>query len=196
MKRFKTVEDYIENHTDSREILIALREIILSTELKEEVKWGAPTYTFLNKNLVGLGAFKSYVGIWFFQGALLKDTKKVLINAQEGKTKAMRQWRFNSLEDIDTELLIDYIKETIQNQKEGKEIKPDKNKPLIIPDELQAALKKNTEAANKFELLSLSCKREYSEYIIEAKRPETKIKRIEKILPMIIESIGLNDKYR
>ncbi|MBK7633096.1 MAG: hypothetical protein IPJ13_01585 [Saprospiraceae bacterium] len=46
--------------------------------------------------MVGLAAFKSYTGIWFFQGGLLDDKQQFLMNAQEGKTKAMRQWRFFS----------------------------------------------------------------------------------------------------
>ncbi len=71
--------------------------------MKETIKWGAPVYTLDYKNIVGLGAFKSYVGLWFFQGALLNDEKKKLINAQEDKTKALRQWRFNSVKKIEAE---------------------------------------------------------------------------------------------
>jgi len=71
--------------------------------MTETIKWSAPVYTFEGKNLVGLGAFKSYVGLWFFQGSLLNDKKKKLINAQEGKIKALRQWRFNSVKEIEAE---------------------------------------------------------------------------------------------
>jgi uncharacterized protein YdeI (YjbR/CyaY-like superfamily) len=95
LKRYKTPEEYIANNKDWQKSLILLRDILLSTQMTETIKWGVPVYTFEGKNIVGTTAFKSYVGLWFFQGALLKDKKKKLINAQTGKTKALRQWRFN-----------------------------------------------------------------------------------------------------
>ncbi len=82
MKRFKTVDEYIDSNEQWRDELVTLRKILNTTELKETVKWGAPCYTIDGKNLVGLGAFKSFFTLWFFQDALLKDEKKVLINAQ------------------------------------------------------------------------------------------------------------------
>jgi uncharacterized protein YdeI (YjbR/CyaY-like superfamily) len=87
-------------------MLIVMREILCSTELKETIKWGTPVYTINDKNIVGLGSFKSYVGLWFYQGVFLKDEAGVLINATEGITKAMRQWRFNSVEEIDDRLIL------------------------------------------------------------------------------------------
>ena len=91
MKRNKTVNEYILEAQNGKGILMILRDILDSTELEETVKWGAPCYTINDKNVVGLGSYKSYVGIWFFQGALLKDDTKVLINAQEDKIKALRK---------------------------------------------------------------------------------------------------------
>ena len=125
----------------------------------------------------------------------LKDKNKVLINAQKGKTKGMRQWRFDSFEQINKSLINQYVEEAIANQKAGKEIKPEK-KPLIVPDELAAVLQDNQLLAKQFELLTLTCKREYAEYISEAKREATKLSRIEKIKPMISAGKGLNDKYK
>ena len=142
-----------------------------------------------------MGAFKSYVGIWFFQGAFLKDPHKKLINAQEGKTKALRQLRFASNEELDYELVKEYVSETIQNQEEGKEIKPEKNKPLIIPDELEVNFELDKELKKCFEELTLSKQREYVAYISEAKREATKQNRIKKIIPMIKQKIGMSDKY-
>ena len=143
-----------------------------------------------------MGAFKSYVGIWFFQGAFLKDPHKKLINAQEGKTKALRQLRFASNEELDYELVKEYVSEAIQNQEEGKEIKPEKNKPLIIPDELEVNFELDKELKKCFEELTLSKQREYAAYISEAKREATKQNRIKKIIPMIKQKIGMSDKYR
>jgi len=196
MSKNNTVEDFIAKNETWSEILLLLRQTVLSRGLKETVKWGAPVYEIDGNNIVGLGAFKSYAGLWFFQGALLKDNSKRLINAQEGKTKAMRQWRFSNIDEVDIKLVETYVEEAISNQKLGKEIKPDKNKPLIIPDELNAVLSENEHAKSHFDQLSLSKKRDYAEYIQEAKREETKLKRLDKIIPMIIDGIGLNDKYK
>jgi uncharacterized protein YdeI (YjbR/CyaY-like superfamily) len=132
MKSHKTVNQFITSNKQWGEALKKLRSILIKTQLEETVKWGAPVYTCDNKNIVGLGAFKSYVGLWFFQGALLKDSKKKLVNAQEGITKAQRQMRFNSIEEINEKLILEYVNEAIKNQKDGKEIKPVKKSALTI----------------------------------------------------------------
>ena len=196
MDRNKTVEEFISKKSERKEALKKLRSILSSTEMEETVKWGAPTYTVQGKNVVGLGAFKSYVGIWFFQGVFLKDADNVLINAQDGKTKGLRQWRFNSVDDINEDLVLQYVNEAIQNQKEGKEIKPEKSKKVEIPEELLSALKAEVTLKESFEKLTPFKQKEYAEYITTAKREVTKMSRLEKIKPMILEGIGLHDKYR
>lgn len=198
MKSRFTVDDYINKHEQWTEALTVLRELVHSTPLEETVKWGAPVYTLDGKNVVGLGAFKYYVGLWFYQGALLQDAQKKLINAQENKTKALRQWRLNSLQEIQEEAttIKAYLQEAIENQRQGKKIKPDRNKALLIPNELAAHLSGDAELKAHFEALSRGKQREYAEYIAEAKRDETKQKRLEKMTPMILAGIGLHDKYR
>ena len=196
MKRYRSVDEYIECADDWQRELVRLREILCSTSLVETVKWGSPCYTHNGKVLVGIGAFKSYVGLWFFQGALLSDTEGVLVNAQEGKTKAMRQWRFGSLKEIKARSIKTYVKEAIQLLDDGKEIKADRNKPLVVPPELKKALAAKKAVKAKFEALSKGRQREYADYVAEAKRAETKTKRLEKILPLIAAGVGLNDKYR
>ncbi|MFG0256782.1 MAG: YdeI family protein [Phycisphaerales bacterium JB043] len=196
MKRHKTVDDYIASVAHWQAELERLRQIVASTPLEETVKWGAPCYTHNGKNVVGIGAFKSYVGLWFHQGALLGDPEGVLINAQEGKTRALRQWRFTSNGEIKARIIKAYIKEAIELVEQGKEIKPDRSKPIVIPDELKAAFRKNTRAKSAFGKLSKSCQREYAEHVGDAKREETRVRRVEKIIPMILEGAGLNDKYR
>ncbi|HUV12768.1 MAG TPA: DUF1801 domain-containing protein, partial [Acidobacteriota bacterium] len=189
-------EAYIEAHEPWCETLKLLRNIMRRSELAETVKWGAPCYTLEGKNVLGLGAYKSYCGIWFFQGALLKDPAKVLVNAQEGKTKALRQWRFQAVQDIDETLVAAYVAEAVENQRGGREIKADRRKPVTIPPELTKALEADVEAAAAFNHLTNGKQREYVEHIAEAKRSETKRKRLEKILPMIREKRGLHDRYR
>lgn len=196
MKRFKTVDEFISGKKLFRDELIKLREILNSTQLEETIKWGAPCYTFAGKNVVGIGAFQSYFGLWFFQGALIDDQNNVLINAGEGKTKAMRQWRMTSAKEIKPQAIKSYVNAAMQIVVDGAEIKPDRNKPLELPAELTAAFSKNRSAKNCFSKMTKGKQREYAEYIASAKRAETKQSRIEKILPMIFEGIGLNDKYR
>lgn len=195
MKMAKSVEEYIESHEKYAKALSILRKIMLTTEMQETLKWGIPTYTINNKNVLSLCAFNNYFGIWFTNGVYLTDANKILINAQEGITKAMRQLRFTNIEDINKSIILDYTKEAIENQKKGLEFKPQK-KPLLIPKKLGSLLDENTKLATIFESLTLTKKREFTEYISSAKRDDTKQKRLEKIIPMILNNIGLNDKYK
>jgi uncharacterized protein YdeI (YjbR/CyaY-like superfamily) len=197
MKKVSSVEEYIETNPHYAEELTMLRNIINSTKLEETIKWSAPTYCLGGKNVVGLGAFKHHFGIWFFQGVFLKDEHKLLVNAQEGKTKALRQMRFTTKTDINKDLVLEYVKEAIENQKVGKEIKPQRqSKPVVIPEALESVFNTNTKLRLSFEKLTAGKQREYCEYITQAKRENTKQSRIEKITPMIIEGVGLNDKYK
>ncbi len=196
MRRITTVEDYIDKSAQWGEELSRLREILQRTALTEEVKWGAPCYTFDNQNIVSLGAFKSYFGLWFHQGALLEDEKKVLMNAQEGKTRALRQWRMHSSQEIKPAIIKRYVKEAIQLVKNGKRIGPVRKKALKIPDELLAAFETDKATARKFAELTPGKQREYADYISDAKRSATKLSRIRKIIPLIRRGVGLNDKYR
>jgi len=196
MDMYKSADDYVENVSTFKEEIEALRKILNSTELEEGVKWGIPAYLLDGKNLIGLAAFKSYCGLWFHQGALLEDKHNKLMNAQEGVTKAMRQWRFSSTAEIDAPLIIAYVEETIANHRAGKEIKPAKKKPLVLPDELKEAFAQNPDASVAFDEMKPTYQREFAEYIEKAKRPETKQKRLTKIMPMILKGTGLNDQYR
>ena len=192
----KLVDQYLLKHNEWQLELTFLRDVLCSLSLKEEVKWGIPVYTINGKNVVGLGAFKSYVGLWFYQGALLADNEKVLVNAQEGKTRAMRQWRFTSVKELNKNLISKYVNEAIANQKQGREIKPAKAKAAAIPNELLTALKLDKRLKKAFASFTPYKQKEFAEYITEAKRVATKAARLEKIKPMILAAIGLNDKYR
>ncbi|RAJ16964.1 YdeI/OmpD-associated family protein [Olleya aquimaris] len=198
MKKVYSVEEYIEVNAHFKDALVTLRELLLSTNLEESIKWSAPVYSYQGKNVVGLGAFKNHFCLWFFNGVFLKDEHNLLYNAQEGKTKALRQLRFKTLDDINKPVVLAYINEAIDNQKLGKELKPIRatKKDVVIPAELKSELKNNTELHTAFKVLSPSHQREYCNYIAEAKREATKLSRLEKIKPMIIESKGLHDKYK
>ena len=127
----------------------------------------------------------------------MSDPENVLQNAQEGKTKAMRHWKFTSVDGLDKNLIREYIQEAIENQKRGLTVKPErKSSSIVIPDLLKKALTDKNLLLEKFEQLSPYKQREYCEYIDMAKQEKTKISRLEKILPMIEAGIGMNDKYR
>jgi uncharacterized protein YdeI (YjbR/CyaY-like superfamily) len=197
MKKVRSVEEYLEVNSHFADELGLLRDIILKTNLDETIKWNAPVYALNGKNVVGLAAFKNHFGIWFFNGVFLKDEKKLLVNAQEGKTKALRQMRFVSGNDIDKAAVLNYVKEAIENQKLGKEIKPErKTKTVSVPKELEDELKRNSNLKASFKTLSPSKQSEYCEHIATAKREATKQSRLDKIKPMILKGVGLHDKYK
>ncbi|MDZ4329429.1 MAG: DUF1801 domain-containing protein, partial [Flavobacterium sp.] len=95
MEPSKTTHIWDRNNSWSEELEL-LKSVIVKTELVETTKWGGIVYVLNGKNVLGIGGFKNYFAIWFFNGVLLHDKKKVLVNAQEGVTKSLRQWRFSS----------------------------------------------------------------------------------------------------
>jgi uncharacterized protein YdeI (YjbR/CyaY-like superfamily) len=196
MKKIHSVEEYTEEHTKWRELLVQLRTLLLKTELEESVKWNSPVYTLKGKNVIGFGAFKNHVGLWFFQGVFLEDKAHKLVNAQEGKTKALRQWRFDSNDINDVLLLESYIFEAIENQKLSKGVKVERKKDVFLPELLLNEFINNTEFKSAFEKLTPGKQREYAGYIAEAKRVTTQQNRLKKITPMIHEGKGLHDKYK
>ena len=200
MKKIYSVEEYIETNPHYASELTTLRNIINLTELEETVKWSMPTYCLNGKNVLGIGAFKNHFCLWFHNGVFLKDQYNLLINAQENKTKALRQMRFTTKDDINEGAVLAYVKEAIENQRLGKEIKPvrhtNSKKSVVIPNELKGALNSNVKLKSAFKALTPSCQREYCEYIAEAKREDTKQRRLAKITPMILARSGLNDKYK
>jgi len=196
MKRFKSVDDFIENLEFWQDEVIKLRSIALATELQETLKWSIPCYTIDGKNVAGIGAFKTYFGIWFFNGVFLQDKDNVLVNTKSGKTRGQRQWRFQSASEIKVGKIKAYLKEATELTRAGKVIKPITGQPVEMAPELASALDIDPRAAAAFAGMTVGRQREYSSYIIDAKRMETKINRVAKILPMIKQNIGLNDKYR
>lgn len=193
MKEDKHTSDKVSRWAEELELL---KTIIYKTELVEAEKWGGPVYTINNKNVIGIGGFKNYFTIWFFNGVFLKDEKKLLVNANEAVTKSLRQWRFTSAVQLDEKLILQYLEEAIANEKAGKIIALEqKSKSFEIPEILKLALEKEKLLAG-FEKFTPFKQREFSEYIAGAKQEKTKLSRIEKILRMIQNGIGLNDKYR
>ena len=187
---------YFEKHLQWQSQLKKLHDLILETGLQPTIKWGAPVYTLEGKNVIGLGAFKNHYAIWFFNGVFLKHNTDLLVNAQENKTKALRQIRFEKNDEWKKEEILPYLKEAIENQKAGKEMKPVQKKKLIIPLELKKAFKDDEDLKASFDTLTPGKQREYADHVSSAKQEKTKYKRIEKITPMIKNGVGLYDRYK
>ncbi|TAI49417.1 YdeI/OmpD-associated family protein [Flagellimonas allohymeniacidonis] len=196
MKTIEKVNAYFEKESPFKEGVQQLRKLALQTEAQEHYKWNFPVYTINEKNVFGICRFKGHFGVWFFNGVFLSDPKKVLENAQEGKTKAMRHWKFTDNAQIEEESMLAYLQEAIENQKKGMEVKPEKKGATTIPEPLKTELSNNQQLREAFGSLTSYKQKEYSEYIGEAKQETTKAKRLQKIVPLIEQGIGLNDAYR
>ena len=189
------VDEYLDQKTNEwqRPILETVRKCVLECGLKEEIKWGIPSYNH-HGNVLGFAAFKNHCGVWFHEGALLKDKAKVLVNAQEGKTSAMRQWRFEEGDVIDEKLLKEYISEAALNMEKGLKT-PRKKVDVVIPKLLQDALNSEPKAKELFNKLAPSKRRDYAEHLSTAKQEATQLRRLEKSMALIREGKGLRDKY-
>lgn len=173
-----------------------IQSILKKTELKPAIKWGGEVYTLNGKNIVSAGGFKNHFTIWFYNGVYLKDPYQVLVSAKGENTKALRQWRFTDANQINEDQILDYVMEAIDNEKKGLSWKPQKSGPLKIPETLAICFKDNKTFKDAFEKLPPYKQKDYVEYIDMAKREETKLSRLEKIIPMIMNGIGLHDKYK
>ena len=181
-----------------REGLNQLRNLALTTGLVETYKWNFPTYTLNDKNIIAICKFKSHYGLWFFNGVFLSDTANLLENAQEGKTQAMRHWKFSGDAPLNHALVKAYMQEAIDNQKKGLQFKFKKRTKTLepIPVELKLAFETHSTLERAFASLSQSKKREYIEYIVTAKQEKTKRSRVDKIIPLILGGKGLHDQYK
>jgi uncharacterized protein YdeI (YjbR/CyaY-like superfamily) len=180
-------------HTWQRE-LVLLRSILLHCGLKEELKWSHPCYTFKGKNLIMLYAFKEYCGLTFFNGALLQDSAKILVQQTE-YVQVGRQLRYTSVDKIieHENIIKAYIFEAIEVQKAGIKIAPKKTEDYPVPEELRIEFEKSLEFKNAFEALTPGRQRGYLLFFSQAKQSATKISRIEKFRHAIIAGKGMHD---
>ncbi len=197
MTKEEKLAQYYDKPSPWKEGIQLVRDVMKTSELQEDWKWNFPCYTIQGRNVIGIGSFKNHFGVWFFQGVFLKDVKKRLRNAQDGKTKAMRSLHYESTEEIDIDILKAYVLEAIQNAKDGKEVRPDRSKKEItLPSELESAFTKAETIKTAFYALTPGKQREYAEHISGAKQEATRLRRLDKCIPMILEGTGLNDKYK
>lgn len=170
-----------------------LRTIIRSCGLTEEVKWGKPTYTFGESNVVILIPLKEHLALMFCKGALLKDSRHVL--AKVGQSQASRWMKFDSVQAITKleSVVKAYIREAIKNEKAGVEVKYKETSDYPVPEELKAKFAKAPAFKKAFETLTPGRQRGYLLHFAAAKQSKTRESRIEKCVPMILKGKGIYD---
>jgi uncharacterized protein YdeI (YjbR/CyaY-like superfamily) len=187
------IDEYISSAEPfAQAICKKLRSLIFKAEpsMIEDWKWG-PNY-FSNGMVCGFGHFKKHVSLAFFQGALLKDKKKILLK-NEGNLHN-RHIKFTDVKQIDEKLLIEYITEAVINNEKGLKITEAKDKTVTVPEDFKKALIKN-KALNNFEEMSYSKRKDYVTWINGAKQDATREKRIIQAVDKIKQKQGLNDIY-
>ncbi len=171
-----------------------LRELVLSCEMNEEVKWGMPVYTVDGKNVVMVSAFKEYCSLSFFKGTLLKDPQGILITQTEN-SQSGRQIRFTSAEEINElmPVLRDYLAEAIEVEKSGAKVSFKKAEEFSVPEEFQHKLDDMPDLKAAFDALTPGRKKAYLLHFSGAKQAKTREERIVKFIPQILAGKGLYD---
>jgi uncharacterized protein YdeI (YjbR/CyaY-like superfamily) len=174
-----------------------LRTILLDCGLTEEFKWGKPCYTFQEKNIVLIIGLKESCMLLFCQGALLKDSKRILIRPTEN-TQAARQIRFNHVRDISKmePVLKAYLQEAIEAEKAGLKVSYKKIAEFKIPEEFQDQLDRRPALKTAFKALTPGRQRAYLLHFSAPKQSKTRSARVDKCMPQILDGKGLNDEYK
>jgi uncharacterized protein YdeI (YjbR/CyaY-like superfamily) len=174
--------------------IAAMRRVLAGLAMKEERKWGKPTYTVDGKNIVILQGFKEYFGLGFFQGALLKDPKRVFV--QLGQVQAGRVMKFTSVKDIkaNAATIKAYVREAIAVEKAGLRMEPKKTSDFPVPEELTEQFRRDPRFERAFEALTPGRQRSYLYHFAAAKQSATRVARIEKAMPAIFEGRGFLER--
>lgn len=187
------VTKFLKKSKQWQDEITKLRSVILSTKLEENFKWNLPCYTYEGNNVAIIQPFKLCLGLMFFKGTLLKDSKKVLVD-NGPNSQAGRRFEFASVQDITklSSVIKAYIKEAIAIEESGQKVEF-KKQPQPLPDELTQMLAKNSSLKKAFTSLTPGRQRAYILYFSGAKKSETRKARIEKCVPLILKGKGLND---
>lgn len=183
-----TPECKVHNWTEQ---LRYLRNLILECGLTEELKWGVPCYTWKNKNILILAAFKDYCSISFFKGSLLQDTASLLDKPGEN-TQGARMLKFTELTEIAPlePAIKAYIFEAIEIESAGLKVDYKQKEELVYPEELKVRLAADQALNAAFEALTPGRKRGYILHFNGAKQAKTRETRIEKCIPKILAGKG------
>ena len=185
---------YFHKNEKWQQEITLLRSIALDCGLEETLKWGCPCYIFQNSNVVLIHVFKAYCAFLFFKGALLKDTKGILVQ-QTANVQSARQIRFTSVQEIKklTPTLKAYIHEAIAVEKAGLKVKLKKTEEFAVPEEFQQVLDSNPVLKAAFKALTPGRQRAYLFYFSQARQAKTRVARIEKYMPQILAGKGMDD---
>lgn len=191
------IDAYIANASPfARPILEHLRGLIhrACPEVQETIKWSMPHFEY-HGILCGMAAFKEHCALNFWKGEMIAQ------KLDKPATKAMGQFgRLSSLTDLPADkLLLDCIKEAARLNEEGVKT-PSRSKPVekqqvIVPDYFLGALNKNKAARATFERFRNSHRKEYVQWITEAKTEQTRQRRIQTALEWLAEGKSRNWKY-
>ena len=171
-----------------------MRRVLAGLAMKEECKWGKPTYTVDGKNIVIMQGFKEYFALGFFQGALLTDPRKVLV--QLGQVHAGRVMKFTSAKDITARAatIKAYVREAIAVEKAGLRMKPRNTSDFPVPQELTERFRKDPRFKRAFKALTPGRQRSYLYHFAAAKQSATRRARIEKAMSAIFEGRGFLER--
>ncbi|HLK91106.1 MAG TPA: YdeI/OmpD-associated family protein [Polyangia bacterium] len=171
-----------------------IQRVLAGFAMQEECKWGKPTYTVDGKNVVIIQGFKEYLALGFFQGALLKDPRKVLV--QLGQVHAARVMKFASEKEVRAKAatIKAYVREAIAVEKAGLRLEKKKTSDFPVPDELTARLRKDPRFKRAFEALTPGRQRSYLYHFAAAKQSATRVARIEKAAPAIFAGRGFLER--
>ncbi|HEU4580339.1 MAG TPA: DUF1801 domain-containing protein [Polyangiaceae bacterium] len=169
-----------------------LRTILLDCGLDEALKWGKPCFMFEGKNIAIIQPFKDHCSLMFFKGALLEDTHGLLRSQGENTQSALRL-EFTSEAQIKKAVLKSYVKQAIAVEQAGLEVDFKAKRELELPEELKQILKKDAKLSKAFHALTPGRQRGYVLHFTGAKRPQTRIARIEKCAPKILAGVGFHD---
>lgn len=193
------IDDYIEKSAEfAKPILHYIRALIhrAHPEIRETIKWGMPNFEYRGL-LCHMAAFKQHCALGFYKGSLLADPYQ-LLKTKEGMGHFGKITRMEDLPPED--ILIQYIKNAVQLNESGVKIQKKKaqlpNGDLPVPSDLLAALEMNQLAKDCFANFSYSHRKEYIEWIAEAKTEATRQKRLNMTVKWLEEGKSRNWKYK
>jgi uncharacterized protein YdeI (YjbR/CyaY-like superfamily) len=193
MQDFPDVDAYIAASDWWPDEITALRPLLLASGLDETIKWGKPCYTSGDANVVIVQEFSEHLALMFFKGVLLEDPAGVLED-QGPNSHAAKRMTFRSVEDIDhrADVVTAYVAEAIAREQTGTALPPRPEEELA--DELQERLAGDPELAAAFDELTPGRQRAYNLHVSGAKRAGTRARRVDDIVPRILDGKGLRDR--
>ncbi len=199
-KKDPRVDLYISKSADfAKPILIHLRELIhlACPEVSETIKWSFASFDYMGP-MCSMAAFKQHCAFGFWKASIMKD--KTLAKNSESESAMGHYGKITSLNDLPSDKkIIAHIKDAMMLNERGIKLPPKKiikaKKEIVVPVFFLKELKKNKKAFKVFEAFSPSHKREYVEWISEAKTGETKNRRMETAIEWMSEGKSRNWKY-